>query len=81
MSNHYGFFISEGNNVQWSVQGAYLMSSTSDGGKHHLIGRGTYMYKDNIRHCIALCCVRSIPKHNWITSNDVYIANKEIINK
>ncbi len=79
--SHYGFLTSKANDLFNSVQGSFLLSSTSDGGKHHLIGRGTYMYKDNIRHCIALCCVRSIPKHNWITSNDVYIANKEIINK
>jgi hypothetical protein len=63
MSNHYGFFISEGNNVQWSVQGAYLMSSTSDGGKHHLKGFGTYIHQSNIRQVIALYGARVLSKH------------------
>jgi len=67
MSSPYGFFISEGNNVMHSVQGAYLMSSTSDGGKHHLKGFGTYIHQSNIRHCIALYGARVLSKHIWIT--------------
>ena len=79
MSNHHGFFTSDSNNVQCSVQGAYLMSSTSSCSYKHdgkIKGLGTYMYKDNIRHCIALYCVRTIPKHSWVNSNNVYMGRE-----
>ncbi len=82
MSNHYGFFNNDSNNIFTSLQGAYLTSSTSSCSYKHdgkIKGLGTYMYKDNFRRCISLFCVRSIPKHTWINSNNVYIADKEII--
>lgn len=79
MSNHHGFFTSDSNNMFKSLQGAYLTSSTSSGPFGSSKGLGTYMYKDNFRSCISLFCVRSIPKHTWINSNNVYIADKEII--
>jgi len=85
MSDHYGFFTSKENCMMGSIQGVYLTSSTTPGHmtmkRKDIKGDGTYMYKDNIRQCLALFCVRSIPKHNWINSNDVYIANKENINE
>lgn len=79
MSTHYGFFNNACNNVFASIQGVYLTSSTSScsykqDGK--IKGLGTYMYDDNIRRSIALFCVRSIPKHNWINSNNVYIGKE-----
>lgn len=73
MSTHYGFLTSKANDLFNSVQGVVLLSLTSDGGKDHLTGRGTYMYPNNIRRAIALFCVRSLPKHTWINSNNVYI--------
>jgi hypothetical protein len=79
MSNHHGFFTSDSNDMFHSVQGAYLTSSTSSCHFGSSKGLGTYMYKDNFRRCISLFCVRSIPKHNWINSSNVYIADKEII--
>lgn len=74
MTQHYpyNFFNTASNDVFTSVQQAYLISSTTpchDRPK----GLGIYMYPNNIRHCIALFCVRSIPKHSWINSNNVYI--------
>jgi hypothetical protein len=69
----------EANDVMHSTQGVSLLSSTINHRNNRYKGLGEYMYKDNIRHGIALCCVRSIPKHTWINSNNVYIANKEII--
>ena len=74
---HYGFFLSQANDVFNSVQGTSLLSSTTYGGKDHLIGRGTYMYPKNIRHCIALFCVRSIPKPSWVNDSNVYIGRIE----
>ena len=77
MNSHYGFFTCRENCMMGSIQGVYLTSSTSPGhmtmNKKDIKGLGTYMYKDNIRHCIALFCVRSIPKSTWINSNNVYI--------
>ncbi len=74
MNNHYGFFNSSANNIQGSVQGVYLMASTSS---HH----GLYIHQSNIRHCLALYSARVLSKHTWINSNNVYIANKENINE
>ena len=76
MTQHYGFFMSDSNNVFASIQGVALLPSTSScsykqDGK--IKGVGTYMHDDNIRRAIALFCVRSIPKHTWINSNNVYI--------
>jgi len=76
MSNHYGFFNSESNDVMHSLQGSSLLPSTiSNGtGSHYRPkGHGTYMYKDNYRLSIGLFCVRSLTKHTWINSNDVYL--------
>ena len=72
MTQHYGFFYSGNNNVFASIQGVALISSTSNANNRPK-GHGTYMYDDNIRRAIALFCVRSIPKHSWINSNNVYI--------
>ena len=77
MSNHYGFFMFEGNDVMHSVQGVSLLSSTIYHRSNRYKGLGEYMYEPTI----GLFCVRSLPKHTWITSNDVYIANRDIINE
>ena len=72
-NHHYGFFTSKANDLFNSVQGVVLLSLTSDGGKDHLTGRGTYMYLDNFRRSISLFSIRSLVKSTWINSNDVYI--------
>jgi hypothetical protein len=77
MSNHYGFFNSEGNDVMHSLQGVYLMSSTSDGRKHHLKGFGTYIHQSNIRQVIALYGARGLSKHTWINDQDRYIGKEK----
>lgn len=73
MTQNYGFFNNACNNVFASIQGVYLISSTTPNIGTRPKGPGTYMYPNNIRHCIALFCVRSLPKHSWINSNNVYI--------
>ena len=74
MSNHYGFFLSEGNEVFHSIRGIALLPNTSYGGdKHHIKGLGTYMYDNNIRQSICLFSVRSLTKHTWINDQDRYI--------
>ena len=73
MIQHYGFFMCECNDVFHSVQGTSLLSSTINHRSNSYKGLGEYMYPNNIRHCIALYCVRSIPKHSWVNSNNVYI--------
>jgi hypothetical protein len=78
MSNHYGFLTSSNNNVFNSLQGVYLTSSTSDGGKHKKKGFGTYIHQSNIRHCIALYGARVLSKHTWINDQDRYMG-REII--
>jgi hypothetical protein len=81
MSNHYGFFYSDSNSIFVSIQGVSLLPSTYYGGdKHHIIGRGTYMYKDNFRRSVSLFGVRTLIKSNWVNSNDVYLAPVEKIN-
>ena len=83
MSNTpYLFLYSDSNSIFNSIQQTALLSSTSSCSYKHdgkIKGIGCYIYNNNIRHCLALYCVRSIPKHTWINSNNVYIANKEII--
>jgi hypothetical protein len=76
MNNHYGFFNSDSNNISGSVQGAYLVSSTSSGAGTRPKGPGLYIHQSNFRIAIALYCVRTIPKHNWINSNNVYIGRR-----
>jgi hypothetical protein len=69
---HYGFFNTYGNDPMHN-QFTTLLSSTSYGGdRHHIMGRGTYMYGSNIRRSIALCSVRSLVKSNWLNGNNVY---------
>ena len=78
MSNHYGFFYSDSNSIFVSIQGVSLLPTTYYGGdKHHIIGRGTYMYKDNIRRSVSLFAIRSLVKATWMNSNDVYIGKVE----
>ena len=76
-NTHYGFFNSHANNIQGSVQGVYLMSSTSDGRKHHLKGFGTYIHQSNIRQVIALYGARVLSTHNWIKDQDRYIGKEK----
>ena len=73
MSNHYGFFTSYGNNVQFSFQLVYLTSSTSAGTSRDIKGMGTYIYASNLRYCIALFSARVLSKHTWINDQDRYI--------
>ena len=77
MSSPYGFFNSEGNDVMHSLQGVYLMSSTSEGGKHHLKGFGTYIHQSNLRQVIALYGARVLSTHNWIKDQDRYIGKEK----
>ena len=81
MSNHYGFFNSHSNDVMQSVQGAFLISNTTPNAGTRPKGFGTYIYNNNIRHCIVLFCVRSIPKSTWINSNNVYMGREDKINE
>jgi hypothetical protein len=81
MSSPYGFFNSEGNDVMHSLEGVYLMSSTSDGGKHHLKGFGTYIHSSNLRYCIALFSARGLSKHTWINDQDRYRGRKDKTNE
>jgi len=75
---HYGFLSLFGNDPMHN-HFTTLLSSTSYGGdRHHIMGRGTYIYKDNIRHCIALSSVRSLVKSNWVIGNDVYIGREDV---
>ena len=77
MSNqHYGFFHSDSNSVFNSIQGVALLSSTTSHRSTRNKGLGEYLYSQGIRRAIALFCVRSIPKHNWINSNNVYIGKE-----
>ena len=79
-TQHYGFFNNASNNVFGSIQGVYLISSTSSCSykkQGSIKGLGTYMYDDNIRRSIALFCVRSIPKHTWVNDPNVYIGRIE----
>lgn len=80
MIQHYGFFYSDSNDVFHSVQGVGFLSSTSTIHKNQgaIKGAGTYMYPNNIRHCIALFCVRSLPKHSWVNDPNVYIGEPKI---
>ncbi len=78
MSNHYGFFSSYGNNVQFSVQLVYLTSSTSAATIRDIKGMGTYIHQSNIRHCIALYGARVLSKHTWINDQDRYIIREDI---
>ena len=71
MSNHYGFFNNQGNNLQYSVQGVYLMSSTSS-------QNGLYIHQSNIRHCLALYSARVLSKHTWINDQDGYMGRDKI---
>lgn len=71
-TQHYGFFTSKENNIFGSTQGVFLLSFTSDGGKNHLKGAGTYMYLANFRRSISLFSTRSLIKSDWINSNNVY---------
>jgi len=70
MSNHYGFFASYGNNVQFSGQLVYLTSSTSAGSVRDIKGMGTYIHQSNIRHCIALYSARVLSKHIGLKNKD-----------
>lgn len=75
-SQHFGFFTSKENNIFGSTQGVFLASSTSSHGSgisYREKGMGTYLYLGNFRRSISLFCTRSLPKHSWKNSNDVYI--------
>ena len=78
MNNHYGFFNNNSNDMFASVQGVYLISSTSSWpkGAGSFKGTGSYLNQSNLRHCIALYCVRTIPKHSWVNSNNVYMGRE-----
>jgi hypothetical protein len=73
-----GFFNSHANNIQGSVQGVYLMSSTSAGHIYDIKGFGTYIHQSNIRHCIALYSARVLSKHTWINDQDRYMGRENI---
>lgn len=77
MSNHYGFFASYGNNVQFSGQLVYLTSSTSAGSVRDIKGMGTYIHQSNIRQVIALYGARGLSKHTWINDQDRYIGKEK----
>ena len=69
MSNHYGFFSNDSNDVLHSAQGVYLTSSTSP--TKQLAIKGIYI--DNFRLAIALFGARSLSKNTWVNNSDRYI--------
>lgn len=77
MNSQYGFFNTHNNDLFHSIQGAYILSSTSFCHNNSIKGSGTYMYPPNLRRSISLFCARSLPKHSWKNSNDVYIGRIE----
>ena len=78
MSNHYGFFSNDSNDVLHSAQGVYLTSSTSPTKQLALKGIGHYLYIDNFRLTIALFGARSLSKNTWINNSDRYIGRCKI---
>jgi hypothetical protein len=71
---HFLFLCHECNSMFDSRQGCYFMSSTSSTKAKSIKGLGSYVYEENFRIAMALYCVRTIPKHNWINDPDVYLA-------
>ena len=73
MTQHYGFFNNQCNDIMHSLQCVYLLSSTASGRLESMKGNGTYMYKDNFRRSISLFSTRCLSKHSWVTDQDRYI--------
>ncbi len=80
-SNHYGFLMSESNDVFHSVQGTSLLSSTIYHRSNRYKGLGEYIYPQGIRRDLSFFSVRSLVKSTWINSNDVYYTPKGYIEK
>jgi hypothetical protein len=80
-SNHYGFLMSESNDVFHSVQGTSLLSSTIYHRSNRYKGLGEYLYSQGMRRDLSFFSVRSLVKSTWINSNDVYYTPKGYIEK
>ncbi len=77
------FLICDGNDLYHAVLSTCLLSSVylspRDSKKGVLKGQGVLMYKENlenIRRTIIFFSVRSLPKHTWVTSNDLLIGRE-----
>jgi len=73
--------------IYWDTNSLYsakqfttFLSSTSSTQKRNGIGdiqgKGHYIYCDNIRKSMTLFSIRSLPKHTWINSNNVFIGRE-----
>jgi hypothetical protein len=84
MNNHpIAFFFCDSNNMFSAQQGSCLLSHTlmspRDDKRGDIKGNGIFMYEehiDNIRRSISLFCVRSLPKHTWVNSNNVFLSRR-----
>lgn len=83
-NRHIAFLYCSNNDMFHAQQKTCLISSTTPTAKRNGVGdiksgNGFYIYKtptDSIRRSIALFCVRSLPKHTWINSNNVFIGRE-----
>jgi len=90
MNNHpmkehqFCFIYWDTNTIYSAKQFTSFLSSTSStqkrNGKGDIQGKGHCLYYhniDNIRRAVALFSIRSLPKHTWINSDNVFIGRVE----
>lgn len=84
MNNHpIAFFFCGSNDMFSSQQNTCLLSSPFPSAKPKQeikSGNGFYIHKDHIdsiMRSITLFVTRSLPKHTWINSNNVFIGRSE----
>jgi len=73
------FFCSNNNIFKAQQETCFLSLNYTSKPKYQTYLGGIFMYKEpleNIRRSIVLFSVRSLPKANWINSNDVYIGRE-----
>lgn len=72
VASNFGYFISDANNVDSSVKGAYFMTMPVS---RHI---ATFeIHEDNIHKCATLFSARKLISKNWINSKDEYLAPNE----
>jgi hypothetical protein len=71
MNDHLGFLTAKENNVIASVNGVFMVSSTT------AERMGVKLCDRSMRKAIALFCVRTIPKQSWKNSHNVYRAHSK----
>ena len=68
------YFNCDSNTIQQNTQFVYLQSHKGDS---HT--KGFYIREHNFRECIMFYSIRRLIKAHFINKDNVYIANKEII--